>query len=287
MDRDVLNDFREALADHEFTLELLATVYKGDVKACARSLQLERKQIEKWLRQKHREERQAEAEVARKEKSELRGAKRPYPPEVLFEESEDEDEQDNVGLLVPAPELDVFVRQTFLNPSSRLYNMHHDHLELARIGYLWSNVENSRQGNRVVGMAEKPFAKGDAWAKQRYYFQLMQWFGRVPHFVITLDAECANDYSDGQFCGLLEHELYHCAPKLDDEGEPMLNPFTNEPVFCMRGHDVEEFVGVVRRYGAGNAAGGTQALVNAAKGKPQIARVDIAAACGTCLRVSA
>lgn len=53
----------------------------------------------------------------------------------------------------------------------------------------------------------------------------------------------------------------------------------------MRGHDVEEFVGVVRRYGA--RAAGVQAMVDAASAGPQIAAVKIAQAYGTCrLRVA-
>ncbi|WP_420376855.1 putative metallopeptidase [Sinorhizobium medicae] len=53
----------------------------------------------------------------------------------------------------------------------------------------------------------------------------------------------------------------------------------------MRGHDVEDFVGVVRRYGAD--AAGVRAIVDAANRPPEIARANIAHACGTCqLRVA-
>ncbi|MQV21573.1 hypothetical protein GHK65_14775 [Sinorhizobium meliloti] len=60
--------------------------------------------------------------------------------------------------------------------------------------------------------------------------QVKQWFGFVPDFIITLDAE-------------------YCRA-------------SGAPVFTIRGHNVEEFVGVVRRYGA-NAAG-VRAIVDAA-----------------------
>ncbi|WP_267902481.1 putative metallopeptidase [Sinorhizobium meliloti] len=43
----------------------------------------------------------------------------------------------------------------------------------------------------------------------------------------------------------------------------------NGPVFTVRGHDVEEFVGVVRRYGAD--AAGVRAIVDAANRPPEIA----------------
>ena len=49
---------------------------------------------------------------------------------------------------------------------------------------------------------------------------------------------------------------------------------------CMRAHDVEEFVGVVRRYGASEDV---QRIIDAAKTAPEVARINIARACGTCL----
>nr|WP_172685678.1 putative metallopeptidase [Sinorhizobium meliloti] len=84
--------------------------------------------------------------------------------------------------------------------------------------------------------------------------QVKQWFGFVPDFIITLDAEYC------RACGA--------------------------PVFTIRGHNVEAFVGVVRRYGA-NAAG-VRVIVNAANRPPEIALAKIIAhACGTCqLRVA-
>ena len=48
----------------------------------------------------------------------------------------------------------------------------------------------------------------------------------------------------------------------------------------MQGHDVEEFVGVVRRYGMSEDV---RKLVNAANKNPEISKLDVAHACGTCL----
>lgn len=52
------------------------------------------------------------------------------------------------------------------------------------------------------------------------------------------------------------------------------------PKLKLRGHDVEEFVGVVRRYGASEEV---QAIIDAASEKPEVARLNISRACGTCL----
>ncbi|WEX86485.1 putative metallopeptidase [Sinorhizobium garamanticum] len=75
-----------------------------------------------------------------------------------------------------------------------------------------------------------------------------------------------------------------------DSSSPLHNPehthrSIGRPIFAIRGHDAEEFVGVVRRYGADAAA--VRAMVDAANQKPEIARVQIAHACDTCqLRVA-
>lgn len=51
------------------------------------------------------------------------------------------------------------------------------------------------------------------------------------------------------------------------------------PKLGIRGHDVEEFVGIVRRYGAGDTA----KFVAAAQRAPEVGHADIARACGTCI----
>ncbi|MQU78407.1 hypothetical protein FB009_109180 [Sinorhizobium medicae] len=110
--------------------------------------------------------------------------------------------------------------------------------------------------------------------------QIKQWFGFVPDFIITLDAEYCRHCGDAEFMALVEHELYHAAQDTDAFGAPKFSRSTGRPVFTIRGHDVEEFVGVVRRYGAD--AAGVRALVDAANGPPEIAKAQISHACGTC-----
>lgn len=113
---------------------------------------------------------------------------------------------------------------------------------------------------------------------------MADWFGRVPSFLITLDAAYCANCTDAEFCALIEHELYHVSHALDKHGAPA---FTMEgrPKLKIRGHDVEEFVGVVRRYGAGDGA--TAQLVAAANGKAEVSSASIASVCGTCLRAAA
>jgi hypothetical protein len=135
---------------------------------------------------------------------------------------------------------------------------------------------------RVVGQCEEVMIRAGGWQKARQEQQLYEWFGRVPAFLITLDAQYARDCGDLEWCALVEHELYHVGHRLDEFGEPA---FTKDglPKLGIRGHDVEEFTGIVRRYGIGAAAGDTAKLVAAAQRPAEIGQVAIAQACGTCM----
>lgn len=111
---------------------------------------------------------------------------------------------------------------------------------------------------------------------------MWEWFGHVPDWLITLDASYCRTCGDAEFCALVEHELYHVGHALDEFGNPAFTRDGN-PKLALRGHDVEEFVGVVRRYGVGDPGGAIAALARAAAGAPEVARSSIAGACGTCL----
>jgi hypothetical protein len=182
----------------------------------------------------------------------------------------------------PAPEMVEWVRATFIEDDGQLFNPDHLHLQSASIGMLWTNVSNSRKGRHIVGQCEegKPSAMMGKWGKARAEQQIVDWFGTVPDFIITIDALYAMECSDAEFCALVEHELYHAAQERDEFGAPKFRKSTGLPAFTLRGHDIEEFVGVVRRYGAD--ASHVRALADAANAGPEIANVRIAHACGAC-----
>lgn len=176
--------------------------------------------------------------------------------------------------------------RTFIDDAGALANEEHVHLREAEIGFLWTNAENARHGRRIVGTAElgEPQGVSGRWSKARAKLQVQQWFGLVPTFIITIDAHFAAECSDPEFCALIEHELYHCGQGHDIFGAPRFHK-DGTPCFELRGHDVEEFVGVVRRYGA--LGSGVEAIVQAANRGPEIAMAHIAHACGNCLRAAA
>lgn len=201
---------------------------------------------------------------------------RPMPPAEQVEGFE--------AWFAPAPDLAEWAVATFIADGAPLQNLDHEHLRSASIGFLWTNVQNAKKGRTVIGTAEpgQPQGAMGKWGRAKAALQVRQWFGIVPDFIITIDAAWWLLASDAEACALVEHELYHCAQDRDEYGAPKFSKQTGRPVFTMRGHDVEEFIGVVRRYGAD--AAGVRALIEAAEAGPEIAAAEIAQCCGTCLR---
>lgn len=181
--------------------------------------------------------------------------------------------------LAPAPELGRWAQDIILSADGPLYNPEHAHLIDGDIEFLWAASGFEKQGRLVLGQAEQVMFRAGGWQKLRQEQQMEEWFGRVPAFLITLSAAFCRKCSDVDFCALIEHELYHIAHDRDQYGAPA---FTKEglPKLKLRGHDVEEFVGVVRRYGASEDVA---RLVEAAKVAPEVAKLNVARACGTCL----
>ncbi|RMO47864.1 hypothetical protein ALQ40_01895 [Pseudomonas syringae] len=153
----------------------------------------------------------------------------------------------------------------------------------ADICIMWASSAFTKQGRTVLGQAEQVAFRAGGWQKARMEQQMRDWFGYVPSYIITLAADYCSQCSDADFCALVEHELYHIAQATDQYGAPK---FTQDglPKLEMRGHDVEEFVGVVRRYGA---SPDVQLLVDAANKPAEVGKLNISRACGTCLLKSA
>lgn len=212
----------------------------------------------------------------------LSGLARPAPPSDLL----GADGALTDRPFMPAPELEAWARAVFIEEDGILANAEHAHLQHAALGFLWCSEPNARQMNRVVGQAETGAARGGRWQKVRQEQQMVEWFGAVPDFLVTFHADYAAECDDASFCALIEHELYHCGQERDAFGVPKFRS-SGLPAFAIRGHDVEEFVGVVERYGVGAAAGRTADLVRAANKGPTVASSMIHGACGTCGRLVA
>lgn len=198
---------------------------------------------------------------------------RPKPPASLLNEF-----TPHIAL-TPAIGLSEWIKENILSDTGHLHNPDHGHLIDADIRFMWASSGFTKKGRTVLGQAEEVAMRTGGWQKARMEQQMNEWFGYTPKFIITLAGDYCSECSDLDFCALVEHELYHIAQATDEFGAPK---FTQEggPKLTMRGHDVEEFVGVVRRYGA---SADVQELVDAANKPAEVAHLDVAMACGTCL----
>lgn len=200
---------------------------------------------------------------------------RPYPPPLFV----DNPDFKPYIRIIPAEGVHEWLHTEILREDGNLHNPDHAHLQEADLCFLWASNAFDKKGRAVLGQAEEVMMRAGGWQKARMEQQMYEWFGRIPDFIVTLAADYCAQCSDLEFCALVEHELYHIAQETDEFGAPK---FTREgqPKLKLRGHDVEEFVGVVRRYGASHDV---QQLVDAANNPAEVAHLNIARACGTCL----
>ena len=198
---------------------------------------------------------------------------RPAPPAHIMDRA-DWFEPDQAGL-------GDWVRRTFIEDDGPLYNPRHAHLIDAQIGWLWATGECKSKDRMVAGQCQLVAPAQAKWPSQRQHFQLQQWFGSVPDFLITISAPHAHYMDDWSFCALIEHELCHAAQDVDPFGMPRFNR-DGLPIFRLVGHDVEEFHDVVERYGA--RAAGVDHMVSLANAGPTIGQAQMTLACATCER---
>lgn len=182
----------------------------------------------------------------------------------------------------PALELQGWVESAVLAEDGALHNPDHAHLQQADLAFLWAPCAFEKAGRTVLGQAEQVMFRAGGWQKARQEEQMVEWFGRVPAFLITLAADYCAQCSDAEFCALVEHELYHVGQALDPFGAPAFDR-EGRPKLRIVGHDVEEFLGVVRRYGPNAEVAKLAAVASQA---PQVPRLNIARACGCCLKAA-
>lgn len=209
------------------------------------------------------------------EKAALFGTpRRPSPGETFLAEF------NPYNRLIPADGVYDWVYQNIIAETGAIHNPDHIHLDGADIAFMWAQHGFTKKGRTVLGQAEEVMFRAGGWQKSRMEQQMNEWFGHQPDYIITLAADYCSQCSDLDFCALIEHELYHIAHETDEFGAPKFYKESGKPKLCLRGHDVEEFVGVVRRYGA---SADVQALVDAANKPAEVAHLNVARACGTCL----
>ena len=209
----------------------------------------------------------------------------PHPPRELL---------DGPPTVAAALDVGAWVSAEIVAPERPLSN--YDFATLheweARIGWLWATEQLVKLGRRIGGLASLGAPSGDTWQRLRRTEQLVRWFGAVPDFVITLDAHYVSHALQtgraADVLALVEHEVYHCGVERDHFGVEQFSK-DGRPKWGMRPHDVEEFAGVVKRYGVAASVAGP--LVEAARyveeHGPDVAAASIEGICGTCRRAVA
>ena len=175
--------------------------------------------------------------------------KRPMPPNT------------DLRPLMAAPEIHEWLHATILNPDHEWFNEDHRHLmeySVTEIAFMWAQREYVKAGKQILGQCEKVMMMAGGWKKTRQEMWFEDTLGDVPEYLITLDANYCRDCTDAEFAALVEHEIYHMRHKPDMFGDPSFKA-DGRPQLELIAHDVEEFFGVVRRYG------GDEAVIRMAK----------------------
>lgn len=133
----------------------------------------------------------------------------------------------------------------------------HEHLQAANIGYVFRDDELRRRGKVVA--AEAILVERILQSEQRYA-RLVKWallriLGAtdLPDFIILIDRNIWDGFDLEQRLALVDHELSHCWYQTEDDGETQKFRKDGSPLWAIRGHDVEEFCGVIQRNGLWNS----------------------------------
>lgn len=113
---------------------------------------------------------------------------------------------------------------------------------------LMRHEEKVKQGRRILGEIALPRFMGPL-APLASWLLAKACDGHMPDYIVWFDAEWWAEATPIQREALVYHELCHAEQAADRDGEPKFDD-AGRPVWTIKGHDVEEFSAVVRRYGA-------------------------------------
>ena len=177
----------------------------------------------------------------------------------------------------PCREVGVWARRHLIDASSPIVNPEHAHLDKARILWLWASYTATAKGG-AIGEAQLNLAQSAAYSQGRSTAMLRDWNGGIhPDFIITLSAPWFAEADEVSKCAVIDHELFHCAQKRNKDGERAFDRLSDRPQWAIRHHDLEEFVGIARRYGAWSPQ--LQQMKSALEHKPLIGRPLCVGAC--------
>jgi hypothetical protein len=136
----------------------------------------------------------------------------------------------------------IFERPTatsFIADDAPLQNLDPEHLRSAAIGFLCTNVENSKKDRTVIGTAAagQPQGAMGKWGRAKATLQVTQWFGMVPDFIITIDAAWWLQASDAEACGQCWSRSCSCHPSRSGDTAKITAPTGLPPPQAWRWFD--------------------------------------------------
>ena len=117
------------------------------------------------------------------------------------------------------------------------------------LGWLMRNGAKVKGGRVILGTVYRPQVQGEL--RDLFAWMLDSLLGFEPQFLVVLDAAYWSQATPRQREILVFHELSHIKQAENEFGAPKFTK-TGEPIYTLRGHDVEEFTDVVARYGQWN-----------------------------------
>lgn len=129
----------------------------------------------------------------------------------------------------------------------------HAHLQAATVGYVFRDDELRRHGKVIAAecilverilQADKRWSRLVKWALLRIMDQ-----PELPDFLVLIDRNLWAGYGPEEKLALIDHEISHAKYETEDDGEtPKL---TKDGLYrwAIRGHDFEDFTGVIERNG--------------------------------------
>jgi hypothetical protein len=129
----------------------------------------------------------------------------------------------------------------------------HEHLQPAIIGYVFRDDELKRHGKVILAecilverilQSDKRYSRIVKWALLRILET-----GELPDFLVLIDRNIWDGLDIASRVALIDHELSHAWFATDEDGETQKFHQDGSPIWAIRGHDVEEFCGVIQRRG--------------------------------------
>lgn len=180
--------------------------------------------------------------------------------------------------------MEQFISRQFTDRDGVFFDVDHGHLSSVHIGWLWAASRHVDRGSeKAATVTLTKDGEPSKWSDAIRLTFLHGHFGEdLPPVYITCSAPATAHYDDRQFFALIDHELEHVKPALDQYGAPRFSAL-GKLLLRKVPHEFEGFSGTVARWGA--PASGAASVVRAALTPPRFAWVqgtdlDCAAVCG-------